>query len=52
MRIISRIVWSAVASAIAVVTSVVLAFFGDATLSLAFGLAGVSLAILSTRERP
>ena len=49
---ITRIVWSAVASAVAVVASVTLAYLDAPSESLAFGLAGVALAVLSTRERP
>ena len=52
MKVISRIVWSAVAAAVATVTSLVLAFLDAPTESLAFGLAGVTFAVLSTRERP
>jgi hypothetical protein len=47
----SRLVWSAVAAAIAAGASVVLAYLGSASESLAFGLAAVTLAVLSTRER-
>lgn len=48
----SRIVWSAVAAAVLAATSIVLAFFGGDSESLAFGLGAVTLAVLSTRERP
>lgn len=49
--ILTRIVWTAVVAAILAVTSVVLAFFGDETAAIVVALAGVTSALLASRDR-
>jgi len=46
-----RVIWSAVACAVAAIASLVSAVVGSETLSVSFGLVAVAAAILSNRER-
>lgn len=46
-----RIVWSAVAAALAAVAGIVSAVLGETNYVLAFGAAAITSALLATRER-